>query len=249
MNNLAIILVNPQLGDNIGAIARIMANFDHNDLRIVNPRDGWPNRKAEIVAADGLEVIKKAKIYEKLTDAIADIDNLYAASARVRKMHKEHYNIAEHITEVKDNISMLTEQKIGVMFGSERCGLLNDEIIYAKKIITISTSKKTPVLNLSHAAGLICYEYFNIQNKVKINSKYQKKSLNKIELNYFLDDLKSKLEETDFFKNDARKNKMFQAISNIYTRNNLSGQEVKTLIGITKELYYFKSQGKPKKLK
>ena len=133
------------------------------------------------------------------------------------------------------------------MFGSERCGLLNDEIIFAKKIITIATSKETPVLNLSHAAALICYEYFNIQNKVKINGKYKKKSLNKIELHYFLDDLKNKLAETNFFKNEARKNKMFQAISNIYTRNNLSAQEVKTLIGITKALYYFKSPEKPKK--
>ncbi len=133
MTKLAVILVKPQMGENIGSAARIMANFAHSDLRIVEPRDGWPNRKAEILAAGGLDIIKSAKIYSNVAAALEDLDEIYACSARVRKMHKEHYNLKDHIAEMQIRVAQNNNVKIGMLFGSERMGLLNDDIIYAKK--------------------------------------------------------------------------------------------------------------------
>ncbi len=238
MNKPAIILVNPQLGENIGSVARIMHNFAFSDLRIVNPRDGWPNKQAEILAAGGEQLINNAKIFANLEDALADLEIIYACSARSRKMHKPVANLKEHITEVEQYADL---SKIGLMFGSERCGLLNEEIIYAKAIITIAANEVYPVLNLSHSVGLVCYEYFNMAPVNAKENKYQKKALRQEDLTYYLDDLQAKLDKTGFFIDEPRKLKLFQAIANIYTRNNLSGQEVKTLTGISKALFNYKN--------
>lgn len=235
------------MGENIGAAARIMANFAHHDLRIVSPRDGWPNRKAEILSAGGLDIIKNARIYHETAPALEGLDEIYACSARVRKMHKEHYNLKEHIEDIKYKQQDKNELRIGMMFGSERMGLLNEDIIHAKKIVNISANSDYAVLNLSHAIGLVCYEYFNISHKTNITVKYQKKEASKTELAYFLEDLKDKLSDTDFFIDESRKIKMFQAISNIFTRNDLSSQELKTMVGIIKALYFFDARDKVKK--
>jgi len=247
MTKLTVILAKPQMGENIGSAARIMANFGHTDLRIVDPRDGWPNRKAEVLAAGGLEIIHNAKVYDSVADALHDLDEIYACSARVRKMHKDHYNLKEHAAEIKENSAMEGGKRIGMLFGSERSGLLNEEIIFAKKIVNIAANDEYPVLNLSHAIGLVCYEYFNLQQAGEITKKYCKKEMNQTELAYFLDDLKEKLDETGFFIDEARKVKMFQAISNIFTRNDMSSQEVKTLVGMMKALYYHGRDDKPGK--
>lgn len=245
MSKLTIILVKPQMGENIGSAARIMANFGCSDLRIIEPRDGWPNRKAEILAAGGLEIIKNAKIYDNVASSLEGLDEIYACSARVRKMHKEHYNLQEHIVDISPKIQ--SESNIGMMFGSERMGLLNDDIIHAKKIVTIAANDAYPVLNLSHAIGLVCYQYFNISCQKTIEVKYRKKEASKTELAYFLEDLKSKLDDTEFFIDEDRRVKMFQAISNIFTRNDLSSQELKTMVGIVKALYFFEAKNKIKK--
>ena len=168
--NIAIILVNPQLGENIGSVARIMANFAFSDLRIVSPRDGWPNnKKAQILAAGGIDIINDATIYDNLSDAIADLSELYACSARVRKMNKEVYNLKEHMQDIEQNNIM--SNKLGIMFGSERCGLLNEQIIYAKKVINIQANSEYGVLNLAQAVALICYEYFSFKIFQQVEKK------------------------------------------------------------------------------
>ena len=230
-----IILVTPQIADNIGAVARIMTNFALEDLRIINPRDGWPNRKAEIVASRGKELIKKAKIFNDLKQALEGIDEVFACSARDRKMNKPFYNIKEHIADIKENYD--NESKIAIMFGSERCGLLNEEIIYANKIIQITANQNYPVLNLSHAVGITCHEYFNLQKFKKKTLKYKAKQNSPADLSYYLDDLETKLEIAGYFDTEQRQKKLFQNVSNIYTRMNLSGQEIKSLMGISKALF------------
>ena len=234
----SIILVNPQIGENIGAIARIMKNFSLTDLRLVNPRDGWPNRKAEVLAVGGIDIIKDARVYENLEDALGDIEAVYACSARLRKLNKECYNLKEHIVEIRSLYSQ--DSNIALMFGSERCGLLNEELKYATKIINISANQEYPILNLSHAVSIVIYEYFNLQSLSSHQIKYKAKSISVKELSFFLNDLQNKLSSTGFFDTEARQEKMFQAITNIFTRiPNLSSQELKTLIGAMKALYKF----------
>ena len=245
MSDISIILVSPQLGENIGAAARIMANFGFSDFRIVNPRDGWPNKKAEIMSACGIEVLQNAKIYENLHDAVGDLEEIYACTARDRKMYKSHVSLKDHIEEI--TLCDLDTKKIGIMFGSERCGLLNEEIIYAKKIINIRTNNKSPVLNLAQAVAIICYEHYNLlQESMKKSSKYKKRNAKMSEMIFFLEELKNNLDKTGFFKDEDRKIKMYQNISNIFIRNNLSGQEIKTLVGAFKALYNFTEDDKNK---
>ena len=238
MIDSAVILVSPQLGENIGSVGRVMANFGFSDLRIVNPRDGWPNKKAEIMSVGGIDVIKSAKIYDKLSDAFEGLSEIYACSTRSRKLYKECVALKDHIADFDSNVCT---SNIGLMFGSEKCGLLNDEIIYAKKIITINANPSYPILNLAQAVSLVCYEYFNLFAKSNIkDSKYKKRDAQMSEIVYFLEELKNSLDKTGFFKDEDRKVKMYQNISNIFTRNNLSGQEIKTLVGAFKALYDYR---------
>lgn len=236
--DVAIIMVSPQLGENIGAAARVMANFGFDDLRIVNPRDGWPNKKAEIMSACGIEVLRKAKIYDKLHDALGDLEQIYACSARARKMYKDYVGLKDHICDLQKQTLPLG--KVGIMFGSERCGLLNEEIIYATKIININTDEKSPVLNLAQAIAIMCYEYYNLlRQPIKKKSKYKKRNANMSEMIFLLEELKSDLDNTGFFKDSDRKVKMYENIANIFVRSNLSGQEIRTLVGAFKALYNF----------
>ena len=233
-----IILVSPQIGENIGSIARVMKNFSLTDLRIVNPRDGWPNRKAEVLAVGGIDIIKDARILTNLEDALEGVEAVYACSARLRKLNKECYNLKDHIEESKTLYN--SDSNIALMFGSERCGLLNEELKYATKIISISANEEYPILNLSHAASIVIYEYFNLQNLEPHQIKYKAKPVSVKEISFFLDDFQAKLATTGFFDTEARQAKMFQAITNIFTRvPNLSSQEIKTLIGSVKALYNF----------
>ena len=235
--NIAIILVNPQLGENIGSVARIMANFAFSDLRIVSPRDGWPNERAKVLAAGGIDIIDNAKIYKDLDNAIADLSELYACSARVRKMNKEIYNLKEHMQDVEQN--NIISNKLGIMFGSERSGLLNEQIIYAKKVINIKTNSEYGVLNLAQAVALICYEYFSFKIFQQVNKKdnlFQDNKASLEEVNFLLTDLKDKLAKKEVFKDEERQAKMYQNIHNIFIRNNLSKQEVRTLLGVIKIL-------------
>ena len=238
----AIILSRPQIGDNIGAVARIMKNFSLQDLRIVSPRDGWPNKKAEIVSMGGIDIIRNAKIFDKIEDAICDLQNIFACSARRRKVNKEYYNLKDHVKEVREK----KYKKIGIMFGSEKYGLFNEELVLAKKVVAISANEEYPILNLSHAVSLICYEYYNIGDVHDIKTKYKDKQIDAEQMNFYLHDLQEKLGQTDFFIDGARQKKMFQAISNIYTRMDLSGQEVKSLIGINQALFYKRKKDKKK---
>ena len=235
----AIILANPQLPENIGFIARIMKNFELDDLRLVNPRDGWPNRKAGIIAVGGLDIIEKARVYDNMKDALEGLEDIYACSGRLRKLNKPCYNLKEHIEDIKETLT--PESKVGLMYGSEKSGLTNDEIIHAKKIINITANEEYPILNLSHAVGLTIYEYYNLKDLSPHKKKYKAQKTSGKELAYFLEDLQEKLSQTDFFIDGARQEKLFQNITNIFTRNNLSGQEVKSLIGIVKSLYNHKA--------
>ena len=195
------------------------------------------NKKAQILAAGGIDIINDATIYDNLSDAIADLSELYACSARVRKMNKEVYNLKEHMQDIEQNNIM--SNKLGIMFGSERCGLLNEQIIYAKKVINIQANSEYGVLNLAQAVALICYEYFSFKIFQQVEKKdifLQEDKANFAEVNFFIEELKNKLEKKETFKDPDRQAKMYQNIHNIFIRNNLSKQEVRTLLGVIKIL-------------
>src|SRR5262252_1318731 len=154
----AIILSEPQLGENIGACARAMTNFGLSDLRIVAPRDGWPNPKAEAMAANAAHLIAAAKVYGSVREAIGALEVIYATTGRDRSMAKAILTPAEAASRLRE--ASARGVKTGLLFGNERAGLTNDEVALADCVITIPTEPGFSSLNLGQAVLLVGYEWF-----------------------------------------------------------------------------------------
>jgi tRNA/rRNA methyltransferase len=152
-----IILSHPQLGENIGAAARAMKNFGLSDLRLVDPRDGWPNRKADAMAAGAIGVVETARVFPDLNAAIAELQLVFATTARDRGTTKEVITPAEAARRLR--AASARGEKTGLLFGNERAGLDNDEISLASAVITIPTAEFAS-LNLGQAVLLLSYEWF-----------------------------------------------------------------------------------------
>lgn len=223
--SISIILVAPQMGENIGAVARAMKNFDIYDLRIVDPRDGWPNEKAVSMSVGAADLIANARIFGSVVDAISDLSYVYAATATPRDMNKEYV----FSRDLKEDIPKTG--KVGIMFGRENCGLNNQEISYANKIITIDTDLSFSSLNIAHSVAVICYELF--QARMQSRPYVQPTLAGNDELEYFYEHLFNSLEERKFFRVPEKREKMSLKIRNIFARiDNLSKTELQTLRGI-----------------
>ncbi len=223
--SISIILVAPQMGENIGAVARAMKNFDIYDLRIVDPRDGWPNEKAVSMSVGAFDLIANARIFSSVVDAISDLSYVYAATATSRDMNKEYV----FSRDLKDDIPKIG--KVGIMFGRENCGLNNQEISYANKIVTIDTNLSFSSLNIAHSVAVICYELF--QARMQSRPYVQQILARNDELEYFYEHLFNSLEERKFFRVPEKKEQMSLKIRNIFARiDNLSKTELQTLRGI-----------------
>ena len=228
-NKFGFILVNPQLGENIGACARALKNFGFSNLNIISPRDGWPNTKARMTSVGAYNIIKSAKIYNNVSDAVKKFDLIFATTARKRDINKKHISIINFI-------KLLSKHKklnIGIMFGPEASGLSNYDLSLSNFIIKIPTSSKLTSLNLSHAVIVVCYEIYRSLNftkfkKEKILSKLASKSTIK-NLIRFLEKI---LDDKKFFKPLEKKSSMILNINNIFGRLELSDKEIRILFSI-----------------
>src|ERR1051325_4762525 len=159
----AIILGEPQLGDNIGTAARAMMNCGLGDLRLVRPRDGWPNDKAVAAASGADAVLDKARLYPSVAAAIGDLVHVYAATARDRYMVKRELTPRAAAAEMKGFLA--AGEPCGVLFGPERTGLVNDQIALADTVLTVPLNPAFSTLNLAQAVLLIGYEWFTAQTE------------------------------------------------------------------------------------
>ena len=159
-NKFGFILVNPQLGENIGACARALKNFGFSNLNIVAPRDPWPNTKARMTSVGAYNIIQKAKIHKNVSDAVKKFDLIFASTARKRDVNKKHISISNFVK----LLSKYKSSSIGIMFGPEASGLSNHDLSLSNFIIQIPTSSKLTSLNLSHAVIVICYEIYKSLN-------------------------------------------------------------------------------------
>lgn len=236
MANPSIILISPQLGENIGAAARVMLNFGLNDLRIVTPRDGWPNPKAVDMAKGAKSVVQSAQIFESLKDATHDIHKLYATTARPRDLVKTVITPRKCAFEITKSASK--QENSAIMFGPERSGLANDELVLADSIATIPVGPEYTSLNLAQAISIMCYEWFSANDKTpQEDLSYGKsKSASKEEVINMFEHLESELDKSDFFKIKDKRPKMVHNIRNMFARAKLSDQDVRTLRGIIKSL-------------
>lgn len=226
-SNISIILVSPQMGENIGSSARVMKNFGLRDLRIVAPRDGWPNPKAQEMSVGAIDIINDAKIFTSLEDATSDLSHIYATTGAPRGMNKNYILSRQLSSDIPVN------SKIGIMFGRESSGLSNEEISRANKILVIDTDKNFTSLNISHAIGIICYELFGAKNQLREDLNNSQKFASREELNYFFDHLFASLEDKKFFRTIEKQEHMKHKIRNLFTRiDNLSQSELQILHGI-----------------
>jgi tRNA/rRNA methyltransferase len=227
------ILVNPQLGENIGSCARSLKNFGFSDLNIVSPRDGWPNTKARMTSVGAYNIIQKAKIYKNVSDAIEKFDLVFATTARKRDVNKKHISIVNFVK----LLAKYRKTNIGIMFGPEASGMSNQDLSLANFIIQIPTSKELTSLNLSHAVIIICYEIYKSINsndfkKEKVLTKLTSKSSIK-NLIKFLEKI---LDKKSFFKHSEKKKSMILNINNIFGRLELSEKELRILFSIFSSL-------------
>ena len=228
LENIYFILVRPQIGENIGSVARAIKNFNIKHLRIVNPRCNWPNHKALATSVGARDILKSTKIYNSIAKAVGDLDIIFASTSRVRKINKKIISILDFKKKVEK------KRKIGILFGPEASGLSNDEISYADYLVKIPTNNKFSSLNLSHSAIIFCFELFKIfSNKKNIfNSSYKSSLANKSEVNKFLSFIVKNLDKKGFLQPDHKKDSMIRNINNIFHRMNLSEQEIRILLGI-----------------
>ena len=228
LKNIHFILVRPQIGENIGAVARAIKNFSITKLRIINPRCQWPNEKALATSVGANDILKSAKIYNSLEKSVGDLDVIFATSSRIRKVNKRVISI----NDLKKKINK--KYKIGIIFGPEASGLSNDEISYADYLVKIPTNNKFSLLNLSHSAIIFCFELFKFfSKKQKIyNSSYKSSLATKSEVNNFLNFIVKNLDKKGFLQPDHKRSSMIRNINNIFHRINLSDQEIRILLGI-----------------
>ena len=235
LNNIYFILVRPQLGENIGSVARAIKNFNIKYLRIVNPRCNWPNQKALATSVGAKDVLKSAKIYNSIEKSIGDLDVIFASSSRIRKVNKKIISIFDLKKKIRKN------QKIGIIFGPEASGLSNDEINNADYLVKIPTNKNFSSLNLSHSAIIFCIHIFQLFSKKKIiyKSNYKSSVAKKSDVNKFLKFIINRLDEKGFLQPDHKRKSMIRNINNIFHRSNLSEQEIRILLGIFSTLNEF----------
>ena len=180
--NPTIILVRPQLSENIGMAARAMDNFGLSKLSIVNPRDGWPSKKAESSAKHADKIINKAKVYESLEDAVSNYDLVIATSNRKRFLTKKTYDSFKILQK-----TIIDFRNTAVLFGPENSGLSNQDIRLANFLFTIPTYNTNKSLNLSHAVSLMSYELFKANNiTLKNTSTLNIDKVSKLEFSNFI---------------------------------------------------------------
>src|SRR6516225_8068238 len=154
----AIILVDPQLGENIGTAARAMLNCGLDDMRLVRPRDGWPSEKAVAAASGADPVLEKARLYPSVPAAIYDLVHVYAATARDRGMVRREVTPRRAAAEMRDWLA--AGEPCGVLIGPERTGLLNDDVTLADTVLTVPLNPAFSSLNLAQAVLVVGYEWF-----------------------------------------------------------------------------------------
>ena len=238
LGNIYFILVRPQIGENIGSVARAIKNFSIKNLRIVNPRCNWPNQKALATSVGAKDILKSTKIYTTVEKSINDLDTIFASSSRIRNVNKNIISISN----LKKKVNK--KRKIGILFGPEASGLTNDEISYADYLVKIPTDEKFSSLNLSHSAIIFCFELFKHFSNKKLNyqSGYKSSIAKKSEVNKFLKFIIKKLDKKGFLQPEHKRKSMIRNINNIFYRSNLSEQEIRILLGIFTTLNEFRNK-------
>ena len=227
----AIVLVRPQLGENIGKAARAMLNFGLTDMRLVAPRDGWPNPKAGPAASGADLVLERARVYETVQDAIADCAHVYATTVRKRGITKPVVT-----PEVAAKAIHGAGERSAILFGPERSGLETDDVALARTIITVPINPEFGSLNLAQAVILVAYEWSKGQALAQPSINPIEPAAPHEELEGMIRQLDAMLERANFFFPPERVVTTRRTLRTLLTKPGWSSQEVRTMRGVLSAL-------------
>ena len=229
----AFILVAPQLGENIGAAARVMANFGFSDLRLVAPRDGWPNPAAETMSAGALPDVVTAQVFDKVEQAVADCSLVYATTARPRGMEKPVVGAGEAVTRIR-----ATPARTAILFGAERAGLPNEAVALSDAILSYPVNRAFASLNLAQAVALMAHALAeaDASGPPPAFADDVDAPATREELVGMMEHFEEELDRAGFFHPEAKRAPMTQNLRNAFTRAGWTAQEVRTFRGAIKAL-------------
>ncbi len=244
-----VILVDPQLGQNIGMAARAMLNCGLEELRLVRPRDGWPNSAAESAASGAGVVLEQTRLFDTTAEAVADLTRVYAATARPRGMITPVVTPRQAAAELRAVLAAGT--RAGVMFGPERSGLVNDDIALADTVLSVPLNPAFASLNLAQAVFVVGYEWLIAGSAADSGAPGRELSLGatrlatQAELIGLFERLEAALDARGFLYPAEKRPTMVRNLRNLFQRAQLTEQEVRTLHGIVSLLRPETDRDKP----
>ncbi|WP_307285377.1 RNA methyltransferase [Labrys wisconsinensis] len=231
-----VILVRPQLAENIGMCARAMLNFGLTEMRLVAPRDGWPKKGARQASSGAASVLDGATLFETVQEAIADLNRVYATTARERGQTKPFFAADEAAAEMRT----LTEggSRVGVLFGPERMGLSNDDVGLADAVISFPVNPEFSSINLAQSVLLVGYEWWKLVSggRAPIAPTRVSPPAERRHLLSFFDYLERELDATGFLTPAEKRPLMVRNLRNIWHRLAMTEQDVQTMRGVVAAL-------------
>jgi tRNA/rRNA methyltransferase len=227
-----VVLVEPQLGQNIGAAARAMANFGLSKLRLVKPVQGWPNDKARVMAAGADRVLDGAALYDTLAEALADCTHVLATTARNHDQAKPVLSAAQGAQALAPKVAR--GETVAIVFGRERIGLENHEVARADAIVTLPVNPAFASLNLAQAVVIVAYEWFKLAGggALPFSAPDKSPAAPKQQLDAFFADLERELDAIEFYRPHEKRGVMSINLRNIFNRMTPTEQDIRTLHGI-----------------
>ncbi|MCG8622546.1 MAG: RNA methyltransferase [Proteobacteria bacterium] len=247
----AVILSHPQMGENIGAVARAMKNCGAGRLLIVNPRDGWPQAAAVSMAAGGADLLGRAEIFATTAEAVAPFHFLIASTARKRGMTHEMTTPREVASKLMQPIGeKAAENNAALLFGNERAGLNNDEVAMADMVMTIPLNPAFTSLNLAHAVLIALWEcrMHALTYAADAIGDEGEASASIGERENFYARLEDKLGRGGFFKSPAMQPVVMRNLKALFNKARLTQQEVQTLHGVLRAVEAAGQNKSPKDL-
>jgi tRNA/rRNA methyltransferase len=231
-----IILVRPQLGENIGMAARAMLNCRLSSLRLVKPRDGWPNPKALRASSGADVVLEKAKVFDSVAAAVGDLEHVVATSARNRELSQRIVTARRAAAEMRSWIGR--SEKVGILFGPERTGLVNEDMVHADTVLSIPLNPQFSSLNVAQAVLLVAYEWAAAGEATADErmSDHSTRPATKDELVNLFAHLERALDESGFLRNKAMRPAMVNNLRALLQRSAMTEQEVRSFHGVIKYL-------------
>ncbi|MGB0854123.1 MAG: RNA methyltransferase [Pikeienuella sp.] len=230
------ILVEPQMGENIGAAARGMWNFGLRAMRLVAPRDGWPNPSAVAMASGAGALLDDAQVYDTTADAVADLNYIFATTARPREMAK---TVLTPVAAAKMAHEMMASgKKVGFLFGRERTGLETSDVVRANAIVTVPVNPRFASLNLAQCVLLMSYELRRVVDETPVEKFHTGKSdiATAGEVDMMVEHLVSELDDASFFFPENKRTSMLANLANLFQRAPLTSQDVRTMRGVIRAL-------------